>query len=112
MSLGIGGLTNKNFDDGFDTMCSDSKPSLKQRISKGDLSEACSSSSAGWLGKEKSRPGARGGGVGEEEQAKGNAVSSSKDSAGRRRAATDKSSTQSGENEVESTVGDEKKGKK
>ena len=104
--------SDKNSDDDFDAMCSDSKPSLKQRISKADLREACSSSSPGWLGKEKSRPGASGGGVGEEEQAKGNAVSSSKDSAGRRRAATDKSSTQSGENEVESTVGDEKKGKK
>merc|ERR1712037_1026269 len=37
-------------DDDFDAMCSDLKPSLKQRISKTDLSEACSSSS-GWLGK-------------------------------------------------------------
>ena len=96
-------------DDDFDAMCSDSKPSLKQRISKADLSEACSSSS-GWLGKGTSRSGASVGVTEDDDKSKANGVSSSKNTESKKKA-VEKSLVASDDNEVESTVDETKNAK-
>ena len=94
-------------DDDFDAMCSDSKPSLKQRISKTDLSEACSSSS-GWLGKGTvSRSGGSSGLAEEDDKSKADGVSSSKNTE-RKKKAAEKISVASEDNDVESTVDETK----
>ena len=95
-------------DDDFDAMCSDSKPSLKQRISKADLSEACSSSS-GWLGKGTSRSGAS---VEEDDdKSEADGVSSSRNTE-RKKKAVEKIAGPSDDNEVESTVSEAKNARK
>ena len=95
-------------DDDFDEMCSDLKPSLKQRISKADLSEACSSSS-GWLGKGTSRSGAS---VEEDDdKSEADGVSSSRNTE-RKKKAVEKIAGPSDDNEVESTVSEAKNARK
>ena len=94
-------------EDDFDAMCSDSKPSLIQRISKTDLSEACSSTSS-WLGKGHSRSGANVADSENDDKSKADGVSSSKSTQSKKKSVK-KTSVPNDENEVESTVSDVEK---
>ena len=94
-------------EDDFDAMCSDSKPSLIQRISKTDLSEACSSTSS-WLGKGHSRSGANAADSENDDKSKADGVSSSKSTQSKKKSVK-KTSVPNDENEVESTVSDVEK---